>query len=109
MVFKLHNLIVVFSHTTSQSTPIIDSTQNIDNTTVVFGNSVLTLQFSRELITADTTGQDVALNTNRVWIWAMGSISSQGDPVILQHSAASRGTLNSGEPVALTCQPGIIR
>ena len=97
-----------FSHTTGQSTPRLDITQNINNTTVVSANSVLTLKFSRELITADTTGEDVPLNTNRVWIWAMGLISTQGNRVILQHSTDSRGTLNSGEPVSLTCQPGIV-
>ena len=99
----------LFSHTTAQSEPRIDTTQNINNTRVVFGNSVLTLQFSRELITTDTTGEDVALNTNRVWIWATGLMASQGDPVILQHSTNFRGTLNSGKPVDLTCQPGIIK
>ena len=41
-------------------------------------------------------------------MWAMGLISIQGDPVILQHSTDSRGTLNSGEPVSLTCHPGIV-
>ena len=38
----------------------------------------------------------------------MGSISIQGDPLILQYSMDSRGTLNSGEPVSLTYQPGIV-
>ena len=33
-------------------------------TTVVSANSILTLKFSRELITADTTGEDEPLNTN---------------------------------------------
>ena len=36
-------------------------------TTVVSANSILTLKFSRELIiTADTTGEDVPLNINRI-------------------------------------------
>ena len=38
----------------------------------------------------------------------MDSISIQGDPVILQHSMVSRGTLNSGASLSLTCQPGIV-
>ena len=54
--------------------------------TVNSDNIILRLQFSRKLITTDTTGEDVALNTNLVWIWAMGSISNQGDCVISQHS-----------------------
>ena len=60
-----------------------------------------------KLITTDTTGEDVALNTNPVWIWAIGSISSQGDCVILQHSTGSGGTLNSSESVTLPCQSGL--
>ena len=36
-----------------------------------------------------------------------GSISSQGNHVIFQHSMASGRTLNSGEPVALLCQSGL--
>ena len=94
-------------HTTSQSTLILETTQNIANTTIVFANSILTLKFSRELVTADITRENVPLNTKQIWIWAMGSISIQGDPLILQYSMHSRGTLNSGEPVSLTCQPGI--
>ena len=94
-----------FSHITGQSTLRLDTTQNIANTTVVLVNSILTLKFSRELITADAMGEDVPLNTNWIWNCAMGSISIQGDPVILQHSTDSR---DSGEPVSLTCQPGIV-
>ena len=96
-----------FSHTTSRYIPRLDTTQNTNNTTVDSGGIILRLLFSKELITTDTTGEDVTLNINRVWIWAMGSISSQGNHVIFQYSMASRGTLNSGEPVALPCQSGL--
>ena len=70
-----------FSHTRGQSTLTLDTTQNSNDTTVDSGGIILRLLFSKELITTDTTGEDVVLNTNRVWIWAMGSTLSQGDRV----------------------------
>ena len=60
-----------FSHTTGRYTPRLDTTQNTDDTTVDSGGNILRLLFSKELITTDTTGEDVTLNINRVWIWAM--------------------------------------
>ena len=83
-------LLPFFSYTIGQSILRLDTNQNIENTTVDSAKSVFTL---RELITADTTAEDIPLNTNRVLIWAMGSISIQSDPMVKSFRVAHTNQL----------------
>lgn len=84
------------SHATQQSLPPLDTVSNIFATSGSNVDGLIDFQFSRELDTNDTL-QDVTLDVPRVWIWAIGNI----DGGILQHSATTRGLLNSGIPITL--------
>ncbi len=98
-------IIHFYSYTTGRLPPIIDGQSDIFNVSSEFDGIFLTLRFSRQMVTIDTSGNDVSIDTPRYWIWAVGSIDNDG--FFLQHfqRGVSFGTINL--PSANNC-PGLL-
>ena len=77
------------------SVPLNDTVNNLNNTNVNFTNGQLTMRFSKQLVSTDSSGQDVNIDTSRVWIWAIGNISND------VFYNGKNGTLNDGNPIQL--------
>ena len=75
------------------------------NTSLGVINSQVTMQFTRQLVSTDSSGQDVNIDVPRVWIWALGTINNNG--TLNVH--VQRGALNNNNTVSLStsCQSKI--
>lgn len=73
--------------------PLIDSVQNIFATSVQTFNGVITVKFARNLTSTDKR-QDVDLDMDRYFIWAVGTVSDISRRNIQQHTQARRGYSN---------------
>ena len=78
-----------------QTVPTRDTSSNIFDTSVSYINGRLVMTFSREMITNDTTDQDISIEQATYWIWAFGNVESISPFHLLYHGSHNRGVFQT--------------